>query len=57
MFAAFTDTHHLAQRFGPDGFTTTTRAFEFRVGGVWDFIMYGPDRLAAYVAILTEKGS
>ncbi len=28
---------------GPDGFTTTTRAFEFRVGGVWDFVMHGPD--------------
>ena len=28
---------------GPEGFTTTTRAFEFRVGGVWDFVMHGPD--------------
>ena len=43
VFAAFTDTRHLAEWFGPDGFTTTTRAFEFRVGGVWDFIMHGPD--------------
>ena len=25
------------------GFTTTTRAFEFRVGGEWDFTMHGPD--------------
>ncbi len=22
---------------------TTTRAFEFRVGGEWDFVMHGPD--------------
>jgi uncharacterized protein YndB with AHSA1/START domain len=27
----------------PDGFTTTTRAFEFREGGDWDFVMHGPD--------------
>ena len=26
-----------------EGFTTTTRAFEFRVGGEWDFAMHGPD--------------
>src|SRR5580698_4163017 len=26
-----------------EGFTTTTRAFEFRVGGEWDFVMHGPD--------------
>ena len=28
---------------GTEGFTTTTRAFEFRVGGEWDFVMHGPD--------------
>ena len=28
---------------GPEGFTTTTRSFEFRVGGEWDFVMHGPD--------------
>ena len=28
---------------GPNGFTTTTRAFEFRPGGVWEFVMHGPD--------------
>ncbi len=28
---------------GPDGFTTTTRSFEFRAGGEWDFVMHGPD--------------
>ncbi|MFE2138840.1 SRPBCC domain-containing protein, partial [Streptomyces sp. NPDC059466] len=34
---------HLAGGGGPEGFTTTTRAFEFRVGGAWDFVMHGPD--------------
>ncbi|HEV2028845.1 MAG TPA: SRPBCC family protein [Candidatus Dormibacteraeota bacterium] len=43
VFEAFTDVTHLAQWWGPNGFTTTTRAFEFRPGGVWDFIMHGPD--------------
>ena len=43
VFAAFTDPKHLAQWWGPHGFTTTTSAFEFRVGGVWRFVMHGPD--------------
>lgn len=43
VFEAFTQVRHLSQWWGPAGFTTTTRAFEFRVGGVWDFVMRGPD--------------
>jgi uncharacterized protein YndB with AHSA1/START domain len=43
VFEAFTDVKHLGQWWGPDGFTTTTRSFEFRPGGVWDFLMHGPD--------------
>ena len=43
VFEAFTDVAHLARWWGPNGFTTTTHAFEFRPGGVWDFIMHGPD--------------
>jgi uncharacterized protein YndB with AHSA1/START domain len=43
VFAAFTDPKHLAQWWGPNGFTTTTHSFEFRVGGVWRFVMHGPD--------------
>jgi uncharacterized protein YndB with AHSA1/START domain len=43
VFAAFTEVRHLSQWWGPNGFTTTTRAFEFREGGVWDFVMHGPD--------------
>lgn len=43
VFEAFTEVRHLAQWWGPDGFTTTTRSFEFRVGGTWDFTMRGPD--------------
>lgn len=43
VFEAFTQVRHLSQWWGPDGFTTTTRAFEFRAGGAWDFVMHGPD--------------
>jgi uncharacterized protein YndB with AHSA1/START domain len=43
VFAAFTDPKYLAQWWGPDGFTTTTHAFDFRPGGVWRFVMHGPD--------------
>jgi uncharacterized protein YndB with AHSA1/START domain len=43
VFAAFTDPKHLAQWWGPNGFTTATSSFEFRPGGVWRFVMHGPD--------------
>src|SRR5215813_9260243 len=43
VFEAFTRVRHLSRWWGPDGFTTDTRSFEFRVGGVWDFVMRGPD--------------
>ena len=43
VFAAWTDPKHLAQWWGPNGFTTTTQAFDFRPGGVWRFVMHGPD--------------
>jgi uncharacterized protein YndB with AHSA1/START domain len=43
VFEAFTELRHLSQWWGPDGFTTTTRSFEFRAGGEWVFVMHGPD--------------
>jgi uncharacterized protein YndB with AHSA1/START domain len=43
VFSAWTDSRHLAQWWGPNGFTTTTSSFDFRPGGVWRFIMHGPD--------------
>lgn len=43
VFEAFTEVRHLSQWWGPEGFTTTTRSFEFRIGGEWDFVMHGPD--------------
>ncbi|WP_205864559.1 SRPBCC domain-containing protein [Planctomonas sp. JC2975] len=43
VFEAFTELRHLSQWWGPEGFTTTTTSFEFRVGGEWSFVQHGPD--------------
>jgi uncharacterized protein YndB with AHSA1/START domain len=43
VFSAFTDPKHLAQWWGPEGFTTTTNFHAFRAGGIWRFVMHGPD--------------
>src|SRR6516165_11743980 len=43
VFAAWTDPEHLAQWWGPNGFTTTTHSFDFHPGGIWRFVMRGPD--------------
>lgn len=43
VFEAFTEVRHLSRWWGPDGFSTTTRSFEFREGGEWDFVLHGPD--------------
>jgi uncharacterized protein YndB with AHSA1/START domain len=43
VFSAFTDPKHLAQWWGPNGFSTTTSSFDMRPGGVWRFVMHGPD--------------
>ena len=43
VWKAWTDPKHLAQWWGPDGFRTTTSAYECKPGGVWRFVMHGPD--------------
>jgi uncharacterized protein YndB with AHSA1/START domain len=43
VFSVWTDPKHLAEWWGPIGFTTTTHSFDFRPGGVWRFVMHGPD--------------
>src|ERR1700759_4031547 len=42
VFEAFTEVRHLSRWWGPEGFTTTTRAFDFRVGGGGGVVMHGP---------------
>jgi uncharacterized protein YndB with AHSA1/START domain len=43
VWKAWASVGHLSQWWGPNGFTTTTSAFDFRAGGVWRFVMHGPD--------------
>lgn len=43
VWEAWTNPEHVAQWWGPDGFTTTIKKMDFRVGGVWKLVMHGPD--------------
>jgi uncharacterized protein YndB with AHSA1/START domain len=43
VFDAFTDARHISEWWGPRGFTTTTSIKDVRPGGIWRFIMHGPD--------------
>jgi uncharacterized protein YndB with AHSA1/START domain len=43
VFEAWTDPQHIAQWWGPNGFTNTIHSMDVRPGGEWDFIMHGPD--------------
>jgi uncharacterized protein YndB with AHSA1/START domain len=43
VFEVFTTPEHLARWYGPEGFSITTHAFDFRIGGVWELTMHGPE--------------
>ena len=43
VFSLWTDVAHLSKWWGPNGFTLTSSAFEFKPGGTWEFILHGPD--------------
>jgi len=43
VWEAWTKQDHLARWWGPKGFSITTREFHAAPGGVWRFIMHGPD--------------
>lgn len=43
VWKAWTDPKHLAQWWGPKGFTNTFHEFDLRPGGVWRFVMHSPD--------------
>ena len=43
VWKARTELEHLAQWWGPQGFTTTTHQRELKPGGVWHYGMHGPD--------------
>src|SRR5213593_4772796 len=43
IWRAFSEPEHLAQWWGPRGFTNTFHEFDFKPGGHWRFVMHGPD--------------
>lgn len=43
VFSAWTDPQQITQWWGPKGFTTTTHEMDVREGGIWRFLMHGPD--------------
>ena len=43
VFEAWTKPEHLAQWWGPKGFTNTFHEFDLRPGGIWEFVMHGPN--------------
>ena len=43
VWEVWSDPKHIAQWWGPDGFTNTIHAMDFKPGGVWSLTMHGPD--------------
>ena len=43
VYRAFTEPEHIVHWWDPNGFTNTIHAMEVRPGGLWRFIMHGPD--------------
>ena len=43
VFDAWTDPAHVAEWYGPNGFSLTIHEMDVRPGGRWRFIMHGPD--------------
>ncbi len=43
VFKAWTDPDQLVHWWGPKGFTNTFHEFDLRPGGIWRFVMHGPD--------------
>ncbi len=43
VWKVWTDSRHINNWWGPQGFTNTTHTMEVRPGGIWRFVMHGPD--------------
>ena len=43
VWEAFTKPEHIANWWGPDGFTNTITKMDVNPGGEWDLVMHGPD--------------
>ena len=43
VWEVWTNPEHIAQWWGPNGFTNTITTMDVQPGGEWDLIMHGPD--------------
>jgi uncharacterized protein YndB with AHSA1/START domain len=43
VWEVWTQAEHIANWWGPAGFTNTISAMDMHVGGEWNLIMHGPD--------------
>ena len=43
VYRAWTEPRHLAEWWGPNGFTNTFYIFDHQPGGRWVYTMHGPD--------------
>lgn len=43
LFVAYANPEYLAKWWGPNGFTNTFEEFDMTPGGVWSFVMHGPN--------------
>ena len=43
VWKVWTDPEHVGNWWGPNGFTTTIHSMEVKPGGVWRYVMHGPD--------------
>lgn len=43
VWKVWTDPEHIKHWWGPNGFTNTIHEMDVRPGGVWRFMMHGPD--------------
>ena len=43
VFRAWTDPDQLVRWWGPRNFSLTIKAMEVTVGGIWEYILHGPD--------------
>jgi len=43
VWEVWTRAEHIANWWGPDGFTNTINRMDFRPGGEWELVMHGPD--------------
>ena len=60
VWKMFTDPKHVANWWGPNGFTNTIHRMEVRPGGRWDLTMHGPDGTdykneSTYVEVLAPE--